>query len=138
MTNVGYKQERHPSSEVDADNRIKAMIYLYFFRWCRGFIHLGKDGYTPAMRLVVTKQPLGYEDILWPGQRVPQPKRSRRRGLRATTWGNKKTRTVNLSIMNSYRGLSLCYRMSSNLIVAAFWFAQLNYEDAIVSDMRCL
>ena len=38
---------------------------------------------TPAMRLSFTKAPLEYEDILWPGQRVPRPKAVRRRGKKA-------------------------------------------------------
>ena len=37
---------------------------------------------TPAMRLGFAKQPLDFEDIVWPGQRVPRPKRARRRGGR--------------------------------------------------------
>ena len=44
---------------------------------------VGKDGRTPAMRLGITKKPLRNEDILWPGQRVPRPKRSQRKGMRA-------------------------------------------------------
>ena len=44
---------------------------------------VGKDGRTPAMRMGITKKPLGYENILWPGQRVPLPKRSWRKGMRA-------------------------------------------------------
>ena len=46
--------------------------------WCSS----ATDGATPAMRLGFAKQPLGCADILWPGQRVPQPKRVRRRGKR--------------------------------------------------------
>ena len=44
---------------------------------------VGDDGKTPAMRLGFTKAPLEYEDILWPGQRVPRPKAVRRRGKKA-------------------------------------------------------
>ena len=53
--------------------------YLTIFRAVNNFIQVGGDGKTPAMRLGFTKAPLEYEDILWPGQRVPRPKRSRRR-----------------------------------------------------------
>ena len=56
--------------------------YLTIFRAVNNFILVGKDKRTPAMRLGITKKPLRYEDILWPGQRVPRPKRSRRRGMR--------------------------------------------------------
>ena len=55
--------------------------YLTIFRVVNNFILVGKDKRTPAMRLGFTKKPLRYEDILWPGQRVPRPKRSRRRGM---------------------------------------------------------
>ena len=57
--------------------------YLTIFRVVNNFILVGKDKRTPAMRLGITKKPLRYEDILWPGQRVPRPKRSRRKGMRA-------------------------------------------------------
>ena len=32
------------------------------------------------MRLGFADEPLRYEDILWPGERVPRPKAERRRG----------------------------------------------------------
>ena len=32
------------------------------------------------MRLGFADEPLGYEDILWPGERVPRPKAERRKG----------------------------------------------------------
>ena len=38
---------------------------------------------TPAMRLGFAKQPLEFEDLVWPGERVPQPKRARRRERKA-------------------------------------------------------
>ena len=56
--------------------------YLTIFRTVANFISPGDDGKTPAMRLGLAKGPVEYEDVLWPGQRVPQPKRSRRRGKR--------------------------------------------------------
>ncbi len=55
--------------------------YLTIFQAVNNFILVGKDGQTPAMRLGIMKKPLQYEDILWPGQRVPRPKRRRRKGM---------------------------------------------------------
>ena len=58
--------------------------YLTTFRAVHNFVFVGKkDGRTPAMRLGFAKKPLDFEDILWPGQRVPRPKRARRRGKKA-------------------------------------------------------
>ena len=54
--------------------------YLPIWRAVHNFVFVGDDGATPAMRLGFTKQPLDFEDIVWPGQRVPRPKRTRRRG----------------------------------------------------------
>ena len=54
--------------------------YLTIFRTVHNFVYVGEDGATPAMRLGIAKQPLDFEDIVWPGQRIPRPKRSRRRG----------------------------------------------------------
>ena len=48
-------------------------IYLTAFRAAHNFIHVGEDGRTPAMRLGFTDEPLCYEDVLWPGERVPRP-----------------------------------------------------------------
>ena len=61
-----------------------AMIgkYLTVFRTVANFISVGTDGKTPAMRLGFAKQPLTYEDILWPGETAPRPRRSRRKGKR--------------------------------------------------------
>ena len=56
--------------------------YVTIFRAVNNFVFVGDDGAAPAMRLGFAKQPLGFEDILWPGQRVPRPKRARRRGKR--------------------------------------------------------
>ena len=64
-------------------NPSMVQTYLTIFRAVNNFITVGKDGRTPAMRLGITKKPLGYEDVLWPGERVPRPKRSRRKGMRA-------------------------------------------------------
>ena len=54
--------------------------YLTIFRTVNNWVFVGDDGKTPAMRLGFTKEPLEYEDIVWPGQRVPRPKAVRRRG----------------------------------------------------------
>ena len=57
--------------------------YLTIFRAVNNWVHVSdKDGKTPAMRLGFARKPLAYEDILWPGQRVPRPKRSRRKGMK--------------------------------------------------------
>ena len=44
------------------------------------FIVEGTDGKTPAMRLGFAQRPYSYEDILLDGERIPQPKRVRRKG----------------------------------------------------------
>ena len=54
--------------------------YLAIFRSVNNFVYGGTDGKTPAMRLSFARQPLRFEDILWPGERVPRLKRSRRKG----------------------------------------------------------
>ena len=64
-------------------NPSMVQTYLTIARAVNNFILVGKDGKTPVMRLGMLKQPLRYEDILWPGQRVPRPKRSQRKGLKA-------------------------------------------------------
>ena len=64
-------------------NPAMVQTYLTIFRAVNNWIHISeKDGKTPAMRLGLAKRPLAYEDILWPGQRVPRPKRIRRKGMR--------------------------------------------------------
>ena len=55
-------------------------VYLTIFRTVNNFVFVGVDGQTPAMRLGFAREPLRYEDILWPGERVPRPKRVRRKG----------------------------------------------------------
>ena len=57
--------------------------YLAIFRAVHNFVFVGDDGRTPAMRLGFAKRPLDFEDIVWPGERVPRPKRARRRGKKA-------------------------------------------------------
>ena len=57
--------------------------YLTIFGAVNIWAHISeKDGKTPAMRLGLANRPLEYEDLLWPGQRAPRPKRNRRKGLR--------------------------------------------------------
>ena len=56
--------------------------YVTIFRAVNNFVFVGDDGATPAMRLGFAKEPLQFEDIVWPGQRVPRPKKARRRGKR--------------------------------------------------------
>lgn len=52
------------------------------FRAVHKFVWIGEtEGMTPAMRLGFAKTPLALEYILWPGQRIPRPKRSRRKRL---------------------------------------------------------
>ena len=57
--------------------------YLTIFRTVNNFVFVGDDGQTPAMRLGFAREPLDFEDIIWPGQQVPRPKRVRRRGRKA-------------------------------------------------------
>ena len=54
--------------------------YLDVFRAVNNFVHTGADGATPAMRLGFTDRPLAYADILWPGEKIPTPKKVRRKG----------------------------------------------------------
>ena len=54
--------------------------YLDVFRAVNNFVHTGEDGATPAMRLGFTNRPLSYADLLWPGEKIPRTKRSRRKG----------------------------------------------------------
>ena len=57
--------------------------YLTIFRAVNNFVFVGDDKRTPAMRLGFAKEPLDFEDLVWPGERVPRPKRARRRGKKA-------------------------------------------------------
>ena len=54
--------------------------YLAIFRATHNFVFVGEDDRTPAMRLGFAKKPLDYEDILWPGERIPRRRRTRRKG----------------------------------------------------------
>ncbi|MCY4430294.1 MAG: hypothetical protein OXC11_07875 [Rhodospirillales bacterium] len=57
--------------------------YLTIYRAVSNFILTGDDGRTPAMRLGFERKTLTFEDLLWPGQRIPRPRRSRRKGRMA-------------------------------------------------------
>ena len=58
--------------------------YLTIFRAVHTFVFVGKkEKRTPAMWLGFAKAPLTFEDLIWPGERVPRPKRARRRGKKA-------------------------------------------------------
>ena len=54
--------------------------YLTIYRTVHNFVFVSDNKKTPAMRLGFAREPLKYEDILWPGERVPRPKRVRRKG----------------------------------------------------------
>lgn len=54
--------------------------YLDIFRAVNNFVHTGSDGATPAMRLGFADRPLEYADLLWPGEKIPTPKKVRRKG----------------------------------------------------------
>ena len=78
-TSSGYNTVWHGYAPYNPE---MVQIYLTVFRAVHNFVWASKlDGMTPAMRLGFVKKPLALEDILWPGQRIPRPKRSRRKGL---------------------------------------------------------
>ena len=77
-TSSGYNTVWHGYAPY---NPAMVQKYLTIFRTVNNFVHVSEeDGKTPAMRLGWMRQPVDLEDILWPGQRVPRPKRARRRG----------------------------------------------------------
>jgi len=55
--------------------------YLGILRTYHNFIKVGKDKMTPAMRLGLAKKPLDFDDVLWPGQKIPTAPRKRRKGI---------------------------------------------------------
>ena len=64
-------------------NPLMLQKYLTLFRAVHNFVFVGtSDDRTPAMRLGFAKSPLSFEDLIWPGERVPRPKRAQRRGKR--------------------------------------------------------
>ena len=77
-TSSGYNTVWHGYAPY---NPAMVQTYLTIFRTVNNFVHISEeDGKTPAMRLGWMKRPIDLEDILWPVQRVPRPKRARRRG----------------------------------------------------------
>ena len=81
-TSSGYNTVWHGYAPY---NPAMVQTYLTIFRTVNNFVHVSEeDGKTPAMRLGLMKRPVDLEDILWPGQRVPRPKRARRRGRAMT------------------------------------------------------
>lgn len=77
-TSSGYNKVWHGYAPYNPEMVQK---YLTVFRAVNNFVWISEDdGKTPAMRLGLVKRPLELEDILWPGQRVPRLKRSRRKG----------------------------------------------------------
>ena len=78
-TSSGYNTVWHGYAPY---NPKMVQIYLTVFRVVHNFVWVSEiDGMTPAMRLGFVSQPLTLEDILWPGQQIPRPKRTRRKGL---------------------------------------------------------
>jgi len=73
----GWNQVWYGYAPYNPDNVRK---YLDIFRVVNNFVHTGKDGATPAMRLGFADRPLAYADVLWPGEKIPRPKRTRRKG----------------------------------------------------------
>ena len=77
-TSSGYNKVWHGYAPYNPEMVQK---YLGIFRTVNNFVWVSEeDGKTPAMRLGLVKRPLELEDILWPGQKVPRLKRSRRKG----------------------------------------------------------
>lgn len=56
--------------------------YQSLLRVYHNFIKIGKDKKTPAMRLGLAQKPLEFDDVLWPGQKIPRAPRRRRKGVR--------------------------------------------------------
>ena len=76
-TSSGHNKVWHGYAPYDPATLTK---YLTIFRAVNNWVFVGDDGKTPAMRLGFTKEPLEFEDIVWPEQRVPRPRAVRRRG----------------------------------------------------------
>ncbi len=73
----GWNQVWYGYAPYNPDMVLK---YLDVFRAVNNFIHTGEDSATPAMRLGFADRPLTYADLLWPGEKIPRPKRTRRKG----------------------------------------------------------
>ena len=54
--------------------------YLCIFQLVNNFIVVGTDGKTLTMYLGFAQRPCSYENILWDGERIPQPKRCGAKG----------------------------------------------------------
>jgi len=78
-TSSGYNTVWHGYSPYNPKMVDK---YLILLRTYHNFIKVGKDKMTPAMRLGLTKRPLDFDDVLWPGQTIPRAPRKRRKGMR--------------------------------------------------------
>ena len=78
-TSSGYNTVWHGYSPY---NPKMVEQYLSLLRTYHNFIKIGKDKKTPAMRLGLTKRPLDFDDVLWPGQKIPRAPRKRRKGMR--------------------------------------------------------
>ena len=77
-TSSGYNTVWHGYAPYNPE---MVQIYLTVFRAVHNFVWASElDGMTPAMRLGFAKKPLVLEDILWPGQPIPRPKRSPAQG----------------------------------------------------------
>ena len=77
-TSSSYNRVWHGYSPY---NPAMVQTYLTLFRTVHNFVWISDiDGMTPAMRLGFVNQPLILEDILWPGQSIPRPKWTRRKG----------------------------------------------------------
>ena len=55
-------------------------VHLTILRSLHIFVYVGEDGRAPAMRLGLAREPLRYEDVLWPREPVPRPKGVKRKG----------------------------------------------------------
>ena len=64
-TSSGYNSVWHGYAPYNPEMVDK---YLNILRAYHNFIKVGNDQITPAMRLGLTKQPLSFDDVLWPGQ----------------------------------------------------------------------
>lgn len=80
--------------------------YLSIFRTVANFINAGLDGKTPATRLGLAQQPLTYEDILWPGQVAPRPRRSHRKRIPALGLAQRPRHVLGRPTLHSDNGLA--------------------------------
>ena len=69
-----------------------------------------KDKRTRATRLGFAKVPLSFEDLIWPGERVPRPKRARRRGGRRSLRNSRRMAHPGVSFPPHWRDCSQAAR----------------------------